>query len=66
MIGVVSRLLAGGCEARIPLDAIDFSLVQNALTDSGAHPASYSVGTRAQEPRIRMSGAQPLFPFCAF
>ena len=62
VIGVGSKLLAGGCEARIPVDAIDFFLVQDALTGSWAHPASYSVGTRAQVPRIRISGALPLFP----
>jgi len=66
VIGVGSRLLAGGCEARMPADAIDFPLVRKVRTCSGAHPASYSVGTRAQVPRIRMSGVLPLFPLSAF
>ena len=62
LIAVGYRLLAGRCEARIPADAIDISFVQNALAGSGAHRASYSVGTRAQVPRISISGAPPLFP----
>jgi hypothetical protein len=36
---------AGQSRVRIPVEARDFSLLQNAQTGSGVHPASCSVGT---------------------
>ena len=44
-----------------------FSLSKTVNTDSGAHPASYSMGTvgmsrRVKQPKLRMSGAIPLLP----
>jgi len=43
---VVTRLLAGWCGFRIPVEEIDFSLLQHIQTGSGDHPASYSKGKR--------------------
>jgi hypothetical protein len=44
LVGIVTRLRAGRSGVRIPVEARDFSLLQNVQTGSGAHPASYSVG----------------------
>jgi len=47
MVGVVTRLWAA--QSRVPIftRALDLSLNQNVLTGSGAHSASYSMGTGA-------------------
>jgi hypothetical protein len=41
----MTRLRVGRSGDRIPGDAIDFSLLQNVQTDTGANPSSYSTGT---------------------
>jgi hypothetical protein len=45
VIDVASRLRARRSGMRILVGARDFSLLQNAHTGSGAHAASYSIGT---------------------
>jgi hypothetical protein len=35
-----------GKKWKIPVEARDFSLLQNVQTGSGVHPASHSMGTR--------------------
>jgi len=47
MVDVVTRLWAA--QSRVPIftRAPDLSLTQNVLTGSGAHSASYSMGTGA-------------------
>ena len=42
---IATALRAGQSEVRIPLGARDFSLLQIVRTGSGAHPASYTMGT---------------------
>jgi hypothetical protein len=42
----VTRLLDGRYEIQIPAEAGNFSLLQKVKTNCGAHPASYSMGTR--------------------
>jgi hypothetical protein len=37
---------------RIPAGAINLSLLHSVQTDSGAHPASYPMGTRGSFPRV--------------
>ena len=43
--GVVTKLGAGRSRVGVLVEASDFSALHNAQTGSGAHPASYSVGT---------------------
>ena len=45
-VSIWTGLRPGWSGVRIPLGGKDFYLLQNVLTVSGAHPASYSVGTR--------------------
>jgi hypothetical protein len=45
ILSIVSRLRTGGSGVQIPIGARHFSLLQNVLTSSGPHPASYSMGT---------------------
>ena len=42
---MVTELRVGLAGVRILVVATDFSLLQNVQTGSGAHPASYSMGT---------------------
>ena len=44
-VGIVTTLRAGQTRVRIRVRAIDFCLLQNVQTGSGANPASYSMGT---------------------
>ena len=44
-VSIWTGLRPGWSGVRIPLGGKDFYLLQNVLTVSGAHPASYSVGT---------------------
>jgi hypothetical protein len=41
----VNRIQAGGSGVRIPVGTRDFALLQKVQTDSGAHLASYTMGT---------------------
>jgi hypothetical protein len=61
----------------IPTGAINFSLLRNVQTGSGAQPASYSVGIGVKRPgrdvdhsppnaEVRMRGAMLLLPLYAF
>jgi hypothetical protein len=43
-IGIETTLRAGRTRFRIRVRAIDFCLLQNVQTESGANPASYSMG----------------------
>ena len=43
VVGIATRLRAGGFRVRILVRSKDFSLLQNVQTGSGAHPASSSV-----------------------
>lgn len=47
IICIVARLWAGRPEAQIPIEARDFSLVQNTQTSSGSYPASCLMGNEA-------------------
>jgi hypothetical protein len=42
---IITMLRAGGSGVRITLGARNVSLLQNVQAGSGAHPASYSMGT---------------------
>ena len=42
---IATRLRAGRSGVRIPAEARDFSPLQNVGSGSGAHTASYSLGT---------------------
>ena len=48
LVSIVTRLHAGQCGVKIWVHARDFTLLQNVLIGSGAHLASYSLGTGAQ------------------
>jgi hypothetical protein len=39
---MVTRIYAGQCRFRMPVEERDFSLLQNNQNDSGAHSTSYS------------------------
>jgi len=45
LFSISTKLQARQSEARTPVWARDLSLLQNAQTDPGAHPASYKKGT---------------------
>jgi hypothetical protein len=49
-------LRAERCGVRIPIEARDFSLLQNVWTGSGAHPASVFSGYRFSFPRGKAAG----------
>jgi hypothetical protein len=42
----------------VPVGAENFFLHDHVQTDSGAHPASYSMGTRGSFPRGKAAGAE--------
>jgi hypothetical protein len=46
----------GRTEVRIPTPVRNFSLLLNVQTDSGAHPASYSMGTGDLYSEVKRSG----------
>jgi hypothetical protein len=45
------------CGVQIPMGTTDLSLLQNIHTNSGSHPASYSMGTGAPSPSSKAVGA---------
>jgi hypothetical protein len=45
-LGIATRLRGWTGRARIPAQARDFLFLKTVQTGSGAHPASYSMGTR--------------------
>jgi hypothetical protein len=51
LFSIVTRLRDEGTGVQIPSRIRDLSLLQNVLTGSGAHPASYSVGKGSLFPR---------------
>jgi len=80
--GLLTTLHTGRSGVRIPVESRGFSLLQNVKTNSGAYPASYSVGTGVLSrgyggrvvkfthfhplPRLRMSGSVFLLPVYDF
>lgn len=46
VVGIATRLQAGGFKVRIPIGTRHTSVSQNVQTGSGTHPPSYSMGTR--------------------
>jgi hypothetical protein len=82
MIGIVTRLWVGQFSIPFAVGARDFFLIQNIQSSLGLHIVSYSLSTRISfprgeagyeadhtfcvEPALRMSGAIPLLPMCAF
>jgi len=54
-LGIVTRLRGWTGRVRIPAQARDFLFSKTVQTGSGAHPASYSMGTRVLS---RGSGSQ--------
>jgi len=82
IIVIVTRLWVGQCSIPFAVAARDFSLIQNIQSSSGLHVVSYSLSTGTSFPRgeagyeadhafcvqptLRMSGAIPLLPICAF
>jgi hypothetical protein len=50
-------LLAGCSGGRFPAGAANFSLYDRVQTGSGAHPASYAMGTRGSFPGGKAAGA---------
>ena len=76
--GILTSLWAACSGFWFLMVARDFCPVQNVQTSSGTHPASYSMCTRVPSvgvklithlhpvPRLRISGAEPLFPLYAF
>ena len=46
VVGIATRLQAGGFKVQIPVGARYTSLPQNVQTGSGTHPTSYSMATR--------------------
>jgi hypothetical protein len=51
-------LRAGWSVVRVPAEAGNFSLQYRVQTGSGAHPASYRVGTRALSLRVKRPGRE--------
>ena len=47
--GIESRLQPGWSGGRVPVGSRGFILFQNVQTGSGAHPASYSMGTGVKQ-----------------
>ena len=45
LVGMATRLRVVRPGFRIPVEAKDFSVIQNVQTGSGAHPAFYTMGT---------------------
>jgi hypothetical protein len=78
VVGIAIAPQPGRSDVRISLQAIDFSLLPNVQTGSGAQHAPYSMGTGVicrefmfctdfhLPPRLRMSGAVPLLLLYAF
>jgi hypothetical protein len=46
-----------GCRVRLPVGAGNFSLHHRVQNGSGAHPASYPMGTRGSFPGHKAAGA---------
>jgi len=55
-LSVVIRLRVAQFKVRVPAGAADFGLLQNAQAVTGAHPASYFVGTGVSFPRCKVDG----------
>jgi hypothetical protein len=51
--GIATRLQAAWCGVESPVEATDFSLLQNVQTNFGAHLASYSMGTGDKAPGVQ-------------
>jgi hypothetical protein len=51
-------LRAGWSGVRVPGEAANFSLHHHVYTGSGAHPASYLMGTRGTFPRDKAAGRE--------
>jgi hypothetical protein len=48
----------GGSRVRFPTEAGNFSLHHRVQNGSGAHPASYPVGTRGSYPGVKRPGRE--------